>query len=416
MTTFVHKENPSQRVELHSQLHFGESEYFSYYNSPAFSTNHDAILYELLVDQDLLTPQRRLRADAPPIGATDSDRAVARQYGWDCQANVIQYAQPKWIHADLTRQEFIERLSTKHDASQRRPLWQLAQGTRTSSWTPPAAMEAATALLVGPPLVASSSQTYSSIKSFTETPGVSILNLFRSILWITIPAPEVSILLLDWSIYSLLNNANSSSNNNSAATLSQIALPLINAAVQGHFQVVKQLVFGQVVVQLANNNVHDASSSNNSLLIEQRNERAMAVLRQQRQLNQRIALLYGCNHCADLHQRLLAEGFAPVKTEWRTAWSVRLPTTTTEPAIKATLAVGLLLPLYFLLGGIDWIGAWHAVAKASEQQHWQDATLEAGLYLTRHVFMYVALSKYLLDWNTSATTTTTTTTTTDRKR
>jgi hypothetical protein len=65
------------------------------------------------------------------------------------------------------------------------------------------------------------------------------------------------------------------------------------------------------------------------------------------------------------------------------------------------LAVGILLPLYFLLGGLDWILAWRDVVACWEQQLWQDGAVETGLYIVRHVMLYVALSKYLLKWNTN---------------
>ena len=146
-------------VELHAQLHFGEEAYFDYYNSRLFHV--DTVLYELLTDEALLRhnteeQQRHLLPDRNGrslLAASPADQATAAHYGWKCQVDVINYSQPNWIHADLTRQEFLERLepssgrpATEHD--QQQPLWQ-----RSSPVVPSALVEAATALLVGPPLV-----------------------------------------------------------------------------------------------------------------------------------------------------------------------------------------------------------------------------------------------------------------------
>lgn len=52
VTTF---QRGDERVELHAQLHFGDKAYFEYWNSDEFNQNVERVLFELLVDDGLLT-------------------------------------------------------------------------------------------------------------------------------------------------------------------------------------------------------------------------------------------------------------------------------------------------------------------------------------------------------------------------
>jgi len=104
-----------QTVELHAQLHLGSPAYFEYYNQNTFRNDKDAILFELLLDENLLQdadlirnpnqPRRRQLIPTAQIQASPSDQAMAAQYGWICQADAIDYTQSNFYHADLTRQE-----------------------------------------------------------------------------------------------------------------------------------------------------------------------------------------------------------------------------------------------------------------------------------------------------------------------
>jgi hypothetical protein len=105
----------SETIELHAQLHFGEHQYFDAYNARSFNVARDAVLYELLLDEDLLETEtdtgedddsrsgvgvRRLlpnRDGSSPVTASPTDQQMALQYGWSCQVNVMDYSQPNWI-------------------------------------------------------------------------------------------------------------------------------------------------------------------------------------------------------------------------------------------------------------------------------------------------------------------------------
>ena len=431
-------------VQLHAQLHFGEDAYYSFYNDPDFTAKHDAVCYELLVDEELLQdeqPQGRRVLRLPtvttkgqsPIAASFSDQATAQQHGWTCQVNAMNYSQPKWIHADLTRQEFRQRLhngpSSKAAASpllgqqqQQQPLW--LQASSSSLPIPSAVTEAATALLAGPPFTDRSAPR----RLFTNLflPGTALANVLRAALWMTVPSPELSILLLDWS--SILfpqqqqqqRNNNSSQNNNNNNTrlgVSPVSLTILQLLLEGRLQAVRQLLFGQVILLgQATAAAAAAGPRNQDLLIQQRNERAIQVVLEmaapadatstaadddnQKSNNDNnkspnktnVALLYGISHCPDLQRRLQAAGFVPIQQAWRTAWSV--PVSVKEETSSSVWSSSALLAVPFLylgIGGLDWISTWQSVWSESSSQ-------DAILYLLRHVLLYVGLSKIVLDW------------------
>ena len=453
----------SNRIELHAQLHLGDYEYYDYFNSQDFNCDR-TVLYELLVDESLLQTsndnsmndaddalnipcgQRTLRQ---PIQASAVDEQTAQQYGWFCQVNVMEYANhSNWIHADLTRQEFLQLAQANTNNNPDKPLWQVQQSPLV---VPPAATEAATALLVGPPILESSATGTVATKrrrlfSNLFLPGNSLAQTLRFLLWLTVPSPELSVLLLDWSSLFVGEQTGTSSRKSrrrgggpTTTNLSPITIPLIQAMVTGRLDQVRQLVFGQVVVtgnQLGSSSLSATADKNSNseynLLIQQRNQKALSVLREMQQLqtyqslqdatstkkvdslrpsvqpsqskppvpHNTIAMLYGCSHCPDLHQQLVASGsYRPIKTEWRTAWKVAPPSNNPESAQRLT-AVGLivLLPTYFFIGGLDWISTLGDIVQVHNSV---EALGDALLYLIRHVVLYVGLSKILLDWNAS---------------
>ncbi len=393
-------------VDLHAQLHFADIDYFNYYNTPEFTKDLDHVHYELLVDQDLLeydvqaqTTRWRVKA---PIMASQNDQNLAKSYGWSCQASQIDYRQPDWIHADMTRQEFLQLVESNPSAGASQPLWKLASPHPQSS---SAAAEAVSALFIGPPQL-SYSQSFIKRRLFTNLflPGSKLANVLRALLWMTVPAPELSVILLDWSSILSGNGRPSRVNYVNPSALSEVAWPIFSSLAKLDITSIRRFWFGQVLVT-ANSYSRSAEQDQAwSILVTKRNDRALDVLRNtlQGNSNEKVhtALLYGCSHCSDLHAKLVTDGFTPVNTTWRTAWSVQEES---QDNFAIVPVLTLLLMSYLSVGALDWIGMLGEVSKVweAEQDNYLNAVVVALLYLLRHVLLYLGLSKFLVDWTNS---------------
>eukprot|EP00547_Thalassionema_nitzschioides_P007036 CAMPEP_0194205772 /NCGR_PEP_ID=MMETSP0156-20130528/4980_1 /TAXON_ID=33649 /ORGANISM="Thalassionema nitzschioides, Strain L26-B" /LENGTH=150 /DNA_ID=CAMNT_0038932139 /DNA_START=983 /DNA_END=1435 /DNA_ORIENTATION=- len=114
------------------------------------------------------------------------------------------------------------------------------------------------------------------------------------------------------------------------------------------------------------------------------------------------ALLYGAAHCPDLYQRLRSQGFVAKETHWRTAWTVFAPNfgRTSGMMSPNAMAIGLVLvPFYFLFGGLDWILTCQEVFQDvfSSPRHTLDAGATEVLYLIRHVALYLTFAKFVVN-------------------
>ena len=398
-------------VDLHSQIHFADESYFSHYSS----MKYDAVLYELLVGEEMITrPQTSLRKlksvnGMNPIQPTPSDRNTASQYGLTCQVDGINYCQEGWIHADLTREEFVNVLNQGQEMQQKqdgRPLWALASTSPTNTF------QEGISSLINPPAVSATSNLSRRLFSHLFLPGSSFAILLRSLLWI-VPSPELSILLVDWSTIN--------------SKTSEIAIPVLLSLMTGRWGTARRLIFGQILVGGAS----QKDESKNSVLIEKRNQRAMDVLSivEKQDKKNEIALLYGASHCQDLSRRLMQNGYTPIKKEWRTAfratppnlgdfyldvqdwkklqrqqasneidtssWALQSVDTSTLESVAVSLVI---LPLYLLLGGLDWVATINELSTAAENGSYADELAAAFFYLVRHVALYVAISKFVVDW------------------
>ncbi|KAL3924878.1 MAG: hypothetical protein SGILL_000771, partial [Bacillariaceae sp.] len=426
VTTF---QKGSKKVELHAQLHYGDERYYAFWNSPEFNSKFDKVLFELLLDDSLLEYSQSENSwkVTQPIAASQNDQAVALQYGWQCQADALNYqANKNWAHADLTRQEFVEKIeqqngnaaTAKDSASSTTPLWKLASSnTAQSSST---AAEAVAALMVGPPTLLSVSKDLKR-RLFTNLflPGDSFALLLRTILWWTVPCPELSIILLDWS--SLLQGQRqrgngrglSTSPTSSSVPFSEVALPILTSLVQFNLPQMRRFLFGQVLLSSSSGGGLSASNNDDneawSLLVTQRNDHALKVAEAalEKSNTNTIALLYGSSHCPDLHQKLIGMGFQPTSATWRTAWSVQgsdgvdTSNKSNNNNNNATILPALAAALVFYLGvgALDWVGMLGNVSESLLDKHdYVDAGVEASLYLLRHVLLYLGFSKFLVDW------------------
>ena len=398
-----------QIVELHAQQHYGDADYFRYWNSKKdFNDRHDCVLFELLVDDELLEYKRGNWCVTKPIMASSNDQQFGLNLGLQCQASIIDYTNRKWAHADLSRQEFAKLATVKNpnnndDAKSKNfdynttPLWKLASPDSSST-----AAEAVGALMVGPPTLDYSTSSSRKRRLFTNLflPGGKLAFTLRAMLWMTVPAPELSIILLDWS--SLLQGGSNPS------ALSEVALPILTSLVKFDINQMRRFLFGQMLMSSKNNSGGEDPSTAWSLLVLDRNDHAMNVLRrklEEPRINS-VALLYGSSHCPDLHNKLLKMGFKETKKTWRTAWSVQESTSSvpskTENGVEGLPALGIFLIFYLIIGALDWIGIVGNTSSLSYDSNYLDASIEVGAYLVRHVFLYLGLSKFLIDWtNTS---------------
>jgi hypothetical protein len=440
------KDHGIQTIELHAQIHFGSQDYLDYYNSQEFTSRFDRVYYELLVDDELMitasdNSQERVLAKDVPLMASPSDRTTAYQYGLKCQVDVIDYAKPNWIHADLTRQEFGNLLQASNPPKKNpnqpqnqptQPLWALASTAAT--WPGAEALSA----MIRP--VTPSTPVALRLFSNLFLPGSALATVLRLLFWILVPAPELSVMLLDWS--SILPRP-------TGGGVSQVAVPVLELLVTGQIQQARQLVFGQVLV--SGQTSYNTNNNNHQLLISARNDHALQILQQSldREDCDTIALLYGAMHCPDLYQKLLRQGFVPASTKtWRTAWSVRIPkfgtvtpqtrqfnnndnqdssssrsrwrnnndssssSTTTASTARLSksfpfgsvspnaLAVGLVVvPFYLVGGGFDWIGTLQDTELSMRSGNYLSATLGELLYLIRHIALYLSLAKFVVQWD-----------------
>eukprot|EP00977_Amphora_coffeiformis_P001919 scaffold362_cov176-Amphora_coffeaeformis.AAC.45 len=381
VTTWKHP-TTGQTVELHAMVHFGDESYYQAYNDPEFSQDR-TVLYELLLDDSMLTAEGDYRRVTHPLGASLVDQNTAARYGWKCQVDVLEYQQPQWRHADWTRGEFQQALQEKQNKKRGdnlgRPAWQPVEAS------PSAAAEAATAFLIGPPTM-SDKDSRRRLFSNLFLPGSSLTQVLRLTLWMTVPAPELSILLLDWS-------STTSGRNVWQASWSPVLRFVLQAISSARLDAIQRLAFGQVLITGSRPSQQDSIAQ--SLLIQGRNQQALQVLDKTLAENDKnnVVLLYGSSHCPDLSQSLRQRGFVLQSTAWRTAWSVELDNDKTTSSAPLWIIPAA---LYLIASGTDWLASWQAVGSASDDPG--QMALLAAAYGVRHVLLYLGISKVVLDW------------------
>ena len=373
-----------------------------------------------------------------PVVLTQRSLLNSSLPGWVCQVDSIDYTKPNWYHADLSRQEFVQ-LVEEDDAkkgkassgktSNNTPLWKLVSSSFSPQSSSSAAAEAMSALLVGPPTLSYSTR-FLKRRLFTNLflPGDALANNLRALLWFTVPCPELSIILLDWSSLLMMQpergrrGCSGSQWDGSQPTpsgfLSKVAVPILSNLLRFNIQQIRQFLFGQVLISSpthSENGSGGEASTSWSLLVTKRNDYALKVVdeffldQSNTQKSSSTALLYGSSHCPDLHKKLVAKGFSPIKKTWRTAWSVN--DRNSDGASKGdensktaptALIPGLtiLLTAYLGIGAFDWVGMMGDASQSIFQQHdYLDASLIVALYLVKHVALYLGLSKFLVDWD-----------------
>lgn len=436
-------------IDLHAQLHFGESGYFEFYNDAAFVSNYDRVFYELIVSNSLLHTEndgtKKLRSpqkgkcdtnrdhftyndnsNPNPVAPPPSDESTALSYGLACQLNVIDYTKENWIHCDATREEYLSFLSSSSPVDTTtsdpfRPLWALS----STAMTP---IQEYTSALFRPFTPSSAQSANSSISQLSSLrlfsnlflPGANLASIFRILLWVLSPSPEVSILLLDWS--SIVNPR-------PTGMISPIFLPSMQSLLTGNILNARKLIFAQVVVSGQTAGGQDLN------LVRRRNSVALETLlktientHSSRTLgdgeggeSNNNAVLYGAMHCQDLQSRLEKMGYSLRKVEWRKAWSVNVPNFGTGDMSQkrgrqsarnsvmsdfvsannlSDIAFGLVIvPVYLLIGGLDWLATVKDIATSVDGSLWTEAGATVVFYVIRHLALYLALAKFVVEWD-----------------
>ncbi len=410
VTRWQHPQYENSICELHAMVHYGAFDYYQYYNK--LCSTSTTLLFELLTDQEQFNAQGQL---LQPVQATPYDRAYVHQYNQQlnkeqegmtntsitsnryqmcCQVDALQYQQSHWYHADWTRQELQAFLSSRAANAnslqfnfKQQPLW---KRTTSQTWS-----NVAQAALVqgGPPLSSLSSQER---RLFTHLfwPGGSFAGLLRTLLWCTVPSPELSILVFDTS--TLFSQSSSSTR------LGWTSLPIVQILLSGQWFQVKWLLMGQELVQQQQQPTNTSSTAPSDDWIVLRNQKAINVLQntldqhmsrwKKKSENQPVhtfALLYGCQHMSDLQRQLTRHGWQPQSTQWRTAWTIRVSQSAVLPQYLAGIFAST---TYLSIGAMDWIDVWTNSLSGT--------TL--ALYVARHVLLYVGLSRLFLDWTTES--------------
>lgn len=438
-------------IDLHAQLHFGENNYFQFYNDKAFGDKYDNIFYELIISDELLHNERdgtrrllpitnRRDINMPhqydsrpidnpnPVAPPPSDESTASSYGLACQINVVDYTKPNWIHCDVTREEYSSILSSSSSSSPtssstQQPIWALS----STAMTP--IQEYASALVrpFTPSVSQRSLSQFSSVRLFSNLflPGANLASIFRILLWVLSPSPEVSILLLDWS--SIVNPKPS-------GMISPIFVPSLESLLSGNLLNARRLIFAQLLVSGQTAGGQDLN------LVRKRNSVALNILmnkvekpyrRNQSMRTNNHAVLYGAMHCQDLQSRLEKMGYSLKKVEWRKSWSVNVPKfgvgenlmfgenrarqggdNKINPMFMSDFAsantpsdigVGLVIvPLYLLIGGLDWLGTAKDIACALDGSLWTEAVAVTVFYVLRHLALYMSLAKFVVEWDGEA--------------
>lgn len=435
-------------IDLHSQIHFGDVSYFEFYNKyEEFGSKYNHIFYELIVSENSLQVNPngsrclvRRRDDASkrktstssgwnnPIAPTLTDVNTANAYNLECQLNGIDYTQRNWIHCDVTREEYdailesTTRKSPLSGSGSETFIWSLASTSIASSLAPLQGFMSALFRPLTPSTVMSSSspstQNTSSQRLFSNLflQGDSLASLFRLLLWSFSPSPEVSILLLDWS--SLVDPK-------PTGMISPVFIPVMESLMSGNLIEARRLIFAQMLVsgQTAGGRDVNLVGKRNSVAVEKVMTFLEATEKESDQpLNTtaRCALLYGAMHCQDLQSRFERMGYSVSNIEWRTAWSVSVPTigsligtSTGERRVgnlswgnfaidsdPKEVAIGLVIvPIYLLIGGLDWMDTIQSIAQSLDDGNTLDVVFLCVFYLLRHVAMYLGLSKFVVEWD-----------------
>jgi hypothetical protein len=105
----TYQDDQGRAVELVAAVHVADRAYYEALND--YFTGRDAVLYELVADEDLRPDGRGAGGGSGLIGFLQT--SMTRVLGLAYQLDVINYARPNFIHADLEPQELSAVMEAK---------------------------------------------------------------------------------------------------------------------------------------------------------------------------------------------------------------------------------------------------------------------------------------------------------------
>ncbi|NNC77379.1 MAG: hypothetical protein HKN77_05400 [Woeseiaceae bacterium] len=234
--TYAKADSPGDvRVDLVTAVHVGDSSYYEALNRRF--KKYDALLYELVAPEGtVITP------DMKPTGVVSGlQRGMTTMLELSFQLEEINYAQPNFVHADLSPTEFWQDMSSRNE-SMYSLFWNLV---------------------------------YASIREYGRDP-LGLRNM---------DAMAASV----------------RARNNSNPLKVMMAYEFANL---DRFESM-------------------LGDDDKSTLIGVRNQRAIDVMSREIENGAvRLGIFYGAAHMRDLENRLVADGYRPIHTEWIDAWAL----------------------------------------------------------------------------------------------
>lgn len=152
----------STRTQFHvclvSTVHLADARYYAEIQQECES--FDRVLFELITDKSLTEVLGRTCRINKPVRASDEQRRIASIYQLVPQADVMDCTRPHWVLADVSREELVQ-----HERS-------LGQGCLRQSIS-------------------------TALRTLSRGPALRASSALRPLAWV-LPAPELSLLLDDW--------------------------------------------------------------------------------------------------------------------------------------------------------------------------------------------------------------------------
>ena len=360
-------------VSVVSMLHLADGGFYDGVREAAEAG--DAVLFEMIADEDLLRADGLgMRRLAAPVHSSGEARAFAASLGLETQVEALGLADEEgapggrvegpdagapWIVADLGRQE-LAALAARRGES-------------------PSALSNPVADFLR--LLGRGQGDRLSLLPYEPVRTDALVQGFRAVSWL-VPAPELSLLLVDWAAV-----------RPSAGGLSRLLSAMWDSLLCGELRTLRKLTYAQ---QLASSQRNSGKAGRRqTALVDARNDRAARdVLEAAGVYRGGVSLLYGAYHTEEIVRQLRASGARLLGARWRTAW--RIPTPQSVPLSRAAGLAFVAAIAYLIVDALDWQGS---VLEAGAAGDVADALSGALAYIVRHGLLYYAMSQWLVQWD-----------------